>query len=120
MKRQYKTGLTGEARAEEYLCGLGMTVVTRRYRAQDGEIDLILLDGETVVFAEVKSRPAGSRGAGLAAVTPAKQRRMTHAALAFLVEREWMARDVRFDVVEITAQGVWHVPNAFMAAGETC
>lgn len=120
MKRQHVTGLSGEARAEAYLSSLGMSVVARRYRAQDGEIDLILLDGETVVFAEVKARPAGSRGAGLAAVTPAKQRRMTHAALSFLVEREWMARDVRFDVVEITAQGILHVPNAFMAAGETC
>ena len=55
-------------------------------------------------------------GMGLMAVTPAKQRRMSHAALAFLVEREWMTRPVRFDVVEITAQGILYVPNAFMAS----
>lgn len=120
MSGRHQTGLTGEQQAEKYLCGQGMAVVARRYRAQDGEIDLILTDGETVVFCEVKARPAGSRGAGLAAVTPAKQRRMTHAALNFLVEREWMARPVRFDVVEITAEGILHVPNAFMAAGESC
>lgn len=118
MKRQHETGLTGEHQAEAYLCSRGMTVIARRYRGQDGEIDLILLDGETVVFAEVKARPSGSRGSGLAAVTLAKQRRMTHAALSFLLEREWTSRPVRFDVVEITAQGILYVPNAFMAAGE--
>lgn len=114
---QHGTGLRGEAQAEAYLCRKGMTVLARRYRAQDGEIDLVMQDGETIVFVEVKARPAGRAGMGLMAVTPAKQRRMTHAALAFLAEREWMNRPVRFDVVEITAQGLRHVANAFMAAG---
>lgn len=115
MKR-YDAGLQGEKQAEEYLASRGMTVLARRYRAGDGEIDLIMLDGETVAFVEVKARPVSARGAGLAAVTPLKQRRMTHAALNFLVEREWMHRCVRFDVVEISAQGILYVPNAFMAA----
>lgn len=113
---RYVSGLQGEKQAEDYLLSRGMTVLARRYRAQDGEIDLILLDGETVVFAEVKARPRGRSGDGLIAVTPAKQRRMTHAALAFLVEREWMSHPVRFDVVEITAQGILYVPGAFMAS----
>ena len=114
--RQHETGLRGESQAEEYLCQRGMQVLDRRFRAEDGEIDLVMLDGETVVFVEVKARPSARAGMGLMAVTPAKQRRMTHAALAYLVEREWMARPVRFDVVEITARGVLYVPNAFMAA----
>ena len=113
--RQHETGLTGEKQAEEFLTQKGMTVLARRYRAQDGEIDLILEDGPCVVFCEVKARPGSARGAGLMAVTPAKQRRMTHAALAFLVEREWTSRSVRFDVVEITSGGILSVPNAFMA-----
>lgn len=111
--RQYGTGLAGERQAEEFLRDKGMQPVARRYRAEDGEIDLILLEGETVVFVEVKARPGARAGMGLMAVTPAKQRRMRHAALAFLVEREWTSRPVRFDVVEITMQGVLHVPNAF-------
>lgn len=114
--RRYEAGLIGEQQAEEYLLQKGMTVLARRYRGQDGEIDLILQDGDYVVFCEVKARPKGQIGAGLMAVTPLKQRRMIHAALAFLVEREWMARPVRFDVVEITAQGILHIPGAFMAA----
>lgn len=116
MKNQYNTGLTGEMLAEQYLVEQGMSVITRRFRGGDGEIDLVMLDGETVVFVEVKSRPTSHAGMGLLAVTPAKQRRMTHAALSFLLEREWMERLVRFDVVEISRSGLIHIPHAFMAA----
>ena len=73
-------------------------------------------DGDAIVFVEVRARPPARAGMGLMAVTPAKQRRMTHAALAFLLEREWLERSVRFDVVEITRDGILHIPNAFMAA----
>ena len=114
--KQYETGMNGEAMAEAYLCQQGMTVITRRYRGEDGEIDLIMQDGDVIVFIEVKSRPSARAGMGLMAVTASKQRRMTHAALAFLLEREWMERLARFDVVEITRDGVLHIPNAFMAA----
>lgn len=113
--KQYESGLSGEAVAERYLCQKGMQVVMRRYRGADGEIDLIMVDGDTVVFVEVKARPKGQAGSGLMAVTPAKQRRMSHAAMCFLLEREWMERPVRFDVVEITRAGILHIPNAFMA-----
>ena len=111
--KQYGKGIAGEQLAESYLCGQGMAVIARRYRGGDGEIDLILQDGETVVFCEVKYRPTASAGMGLMAVTPLKQRRMTHAALVFLMEREWLDRPVRFDVIEITSSGVIHIPNAF-------
>lgn len=116
MKQTYKTGLSGEARAEQYLSAKGMTVIDRRYRGGDGEIDLVMQDGEAIVFVEVKSRPSSHAGSGLMAVTPAKQRRMTHAAQSFLLEREWMDCPVRFDVVEISQAGILHIPNAFMAA----
>lgn len=115
MKKQYESGLNGENLAEARLQAQGMTTIQRRYRAEDGEIDLIMQDGETIVFVEVKARPSGRAGSGLIAVTPSKQRRMTHAALAFLLEREWMERPVRFDVVEVTRDGILHIPNAFMA-----
>ena len=97
--KQYDTGISGEALAEHHLIHLGMKTIAQRYRGADGEIDLIMRDQETIVFVEVKARPSASPGAGLAAVTPAKQRRMTHAALAFLVEKELMDCPVRFDVV---------------------
>ncbi len=117
MKR-YETGIAGEKKAEEYLCGLGMQCLARRYRGEDGEIDLVMLEGETIVFVEVKARPGSAAGMGLIAVTPAKQRRMAHAALHFLVHRELLDSPVRFDVVEISARGICHVPNAFLPPRE--
>lgn len=118
MKRmkQYDIGINGELSAEQYLCKQGMIVTERRYRRDDGEIDLIMFDQETIVFVEVKARPSAKRGTGLAAVTPAKQRRMIHAALSFLLEKEYTDRPVRFDVVEISREGILHIRNAFDAS----
>ncbi len=114
--KQYKSGVEGEALAETYLTTQGMTVIARRYRGADGEIDLIMLDGDIIVLVEVKYRPNSRAGTGLIAVTEVKRRRMMHAALSFLLEREWMDRPIRFDVVEITRDGVLHIPNAFMGS----
>ena len=112
--KQYDAGLSGEAMAEKYLCEKGMQCLARRFRAEDGEIDLVMLDGETVVMTEVKYRPRGYAGDGVRAVSAAKQRRMTHAAMSFLMQREWMDHPVRFDIVEITADGILHIPHAFI------
>ena len=113
--KQFESGVKGEALAEAYLVERGMTTYARRYRGADGEIDLIMQDEEVIVFVEVKSRPSERAGMGLMAVTLSKQRRMTHAALAFLAEHAWLDRAVRFDVVEITRDGMLHISNAFMA-----
>lgn len=112
--KQYQSGVKGEEQAERYLQERGMVCVARRYRAERGEIDLVMQEGDTVVMVEVKYRPHGAAGDGLMAVTEDKRRRMTRAATAFLVEREWLCRPVRFDVVEITSAGVLHVRNAFL------
>ena len=108
-------GRQGEAEAEAYLRAQGMQTLARRYRGGDGELDLVMEDGGQVVFVEVKVSSRGMLGDGMCRVTPAKQRRMIHAASAFLLEREWMERSARFDVVEITAAGLCHVPCAFEA-----
>lgn len=110
-------GRRGEAAAEAYLTGLGMRTIARRYRGGDGEIDLIMEDGDTLVFVEVKATVRGGRGAGMCRVDRRKQQRLIHAGQAFLLEREWMERPARFDVVEITAAGLYHVPCAFEAGG---
>lgn len=111
--RQYESGLRGEESAERTLLAKGMTVLSRRYRAEDGEIDLIAQDGVTIVFVEVKARPQSRAGQGLMAVTPAKQRRICHAAMRYLIETERLGAPVRFDVVEITRDGILHIANAF-------
>ena len=102
MKTTYETGLQGEEAAEAFLCReRGMICLERRYRTKCGEIDLILLDGETVVFTEVKTRKTGEAGNGLSAVNVAKQKRILNASLLYLMKKKWMDRAVRFDLVEI-------------------
>lgn len=107
----FKTGLWGERRAALYLLFHGMRILERRWRAPHGEIDLIARDGDCTVFVEVKSRPRGEAGDGLMAVNAEKRRRLRYAAEAYLAAHP--AHQVRFDVVEITADGLRHMKNVF-------
>ena len=50
------------------------------------------------------------------AITPAKQRRIAHAAMHYLAATQQTDRQARFDVVELTADGLLHIPNAFWPA----
>lgn len=114
MKQTYETGLRGENAAEAYLHDrLGMICLERRYRTHCGEIDLIMLDRDTVVFVEVKTRLTGPPGQGLMSVTEDKQRRISRAAVLYLQKIRRMNCPVRFDVIEIRPDSVRHIPNAF-------
>ena len=118
MKKTYETGILGEEAAEKYLQDrYRMVCLERRYKAKCGEIDLIMLDGNTVVFVEVKTRQTGAPGSGLSAVNLAKQKRILNAALIYLMQNKWTNRPVRFDLVEIHRDGILYVPNAFQPYG---
>ncbi len=118
MKATYDTGLEGERIAEEYLTGKGMQCLDRRYRAKCGEIDLIMRDGNTLVFVEVKSRfSSNSAGTGLSAVQYGKQRRIARAASIYMMKHRETNSFCRFDVVEVNRDGVIHIPNAFQPGG---
>lgn len=110
--RTYDKGLAGEGRAVLYLEKQGMKLVRKRYRASGGEIDLVMRDGDTLVFVEVKLRNTGASGEGLMAVTSRKRRRIVKTALYYLAEHDHDG-PVRFDVVEETADGLQHVIDAF-------
>ena len=118
MKKTYETGLLGESAAESYLReNLGMTCLARRYRTRCGEIDLIMEDGDTIVFVEVKTRQTGSPGNGLMSVNASKQKRIVQGATVFLMDRRLLNRSVRFDVIEINRGSVHYVPDAFQPSG---
>ena len=109
----YQTGLNGEDFALQYLLHKGMLLLAKRYRASDGEIDLIMQDGHFLVFVEVKYRPRGRRGDGLLSISPGKQRRILHATTVYYSKLQDFSLQPRFDVVEITADGLCHLPDAF-------
>lgn len=110
----YAKGLMGEDRALSYLQSRGMALLCQRYHCPYGEIDLVMLDGDCIAFVEVKTRSAGKKGAGLLAITKAKQRRILQTALQYMAEFQ-PTQSMRFDALEITPAGVEYIPNAFEA-----
>ena len=82
--RNYVFGRAGEEEACKYLMGKGMQILERNFRCKLGEIDIIARDGETLVFAEVKTRRSHKYGSPLLAITPGKMRHMALAAEYYL------------------------------------
>ena len=115
-------GSAGERRAAEWLLSRGMKVLERNVRSRIGEIDLVALDGDAVVFVEVKSKGGELFGRPEEMVTAVKRRRLTRLALAYLQRRGWLGRPARFDVVAVVwetgGEGrVRHFRNAFDSEG---
>ena len=80
---KHRAGLLGrraERRAERYLRGNGLRSVARNYRRRSGEIDLVMLHDEVLVFVEVRYRGRGARVSPLDSVDAAKRRRLTRTA----------------------------------------
>jgi putative endonuclease len=98
-------------------------VLARNVREGRGELDLVAVDRDTVVFVEVKFRAAGDRGSALDAVTAKKRADTARAAARWLAEHRATDRPVRFDVIGITWGAdehelhLQHVPNAFPGSG---
>jgi len=101
-KNAHDLGAQGENIAAMYLESIGFKVLERNYRSRAGEIDIVALDGETLVFVEVKTRRQGGRfGAAAEQVTRVKQRRIARTALAYITHRGLEGAECRFDVVAI-------------------
>lgn len=96
-----RLGERGEDAAAAYLERTGMTIVERNWRGPNGEVDIVALDGETVVLCEVKTRRTAAKGSPEDAITPAKQRRYRRLAEAYLQHAADPELDLRFDVVTI-------------------
>lgn len=107
----FEAGLSGENRAAAYLKNHGMRILEKRFRTPHGEIDLIARDRDTLVFVEVKARPHSGEGEGLLAVNAKKREHLRYAAQVYLQSHPW--DQVRFDVIEISADGLRHIKNAF-------
>lgn len=93
-------GNAGEDEALDHLRLHGLQLLERNFRCKVGEIDLIMQDGAALVFVEVRQRTAGGFGGALASVTPAKQRRLIHAAQFYLLRLKPLP-PCRFDLVAI-------------------
>ena len=107
-------GRLGEDRAAALLEEEGLSIIARNFRTRRGEIDLIAIDGEAVVFVEVKAWTKYGIEDLEKAVGPRKIDRIVETAKIFLsVHREYNSMAVRFDLVFIGADGMRHLASAF-------
>ena len=105
------SGRAAEDRALAHLAQHGLTLVERNFRCRSGEIDLVMKDGDTLVFVEVRMRRSANFGGAAASVTPAKQTRLTNAAQFFLLRYSALPA-CRFDVVAIDGDQLDWLKNA--------
>lgn len=104
-------GRLGERLALEYLQAHGHTLVEANVRRREGEIDLVTIDGETLVFVEVKLRRSVRLGGAIQALTPAKQRRMAALAEVYAADHPELPRSQRVDLVAIDLRPDGRVAN---------
>jgi len=104
-------GREAERQAATHLAGRGLRLLESNFRVRGGEIDLIMRDGPTVVFVEVRARQRSDFGDAAASIDLAKQGRIVLAA------RHWLARHgecaCRFDCVLIDNGRLRWLKNAF-------
>lgn len=97
-------GKEAERRACAHLQAAGLALRQANYRCRFGEIDLIMQDGETLVFVEVRERRHGGFGSGADSVDARKRARLTRTAYHYL-QRQPRLPPCRFDVVSVDGNG---------------
>lgn len=114
-----QAGARAEYRARCYLEQAGLRFVAANMRVRGGEIDLIMKEGLTWVFVEVRYRRNDAFGNAAESVTLRKQRRLLHAAAVWLARRDgsFDTSACRFDILAMTGYRVEWVKDAFGASG---
>ena len=114
-------GPRSERAAGAYLKKLGYRILQRNFRCTFGELDLVALDGECIVFVEVRSTEGTDLNRPALSVDLEKQRRLTKLALYFLQRYKLLGRSARFDILAVSWPGdqtepkMAHYPSAFEA-----
>ena len=103
MGRNNLTGKWGESVAAEYLRKKGYRLLACNFRCRVGEIDLIAMRKDVLVFCEVKTRKDASFAQAMEFVTAAKQQRLRLTARLWLARQELSYEQCRFDVIEVYA-----------------
>ena len=117
-------GSRSEKAAAAFLRAKGYRVLAANLNESAGEIDLLALDGTTLVVVEVRSTATADLDRAAASVNYPKQRKLTEAAVRFLTRRRLLGQNVRFDVLAVSwpptaREPVFlHIPHAFEATGK--
>lgn len=108
MTERSQSGAAGEQQAAHYLSAQGLTLLQRNWRCRLGEIDLVMLDRDTLVFVEVRLRHSQAFGGAAASVDARKRSKLLASAEVYLQQHpQQQQRPCRFDVVALegSAQG---------------
>jgi putative endonuclease len=110
----YLRGMIAEVYAIVYLTLKGYRILAWRYKTPVGEVDIIARRGEVLAFVEVKLRR--NRDAGMIAITPKMQQRITRAAGHFMAYHPRFSRDSqRFDAIAVSGLRLRHLDNAWVS-----
>jgi len=116
-------GTRAERAAARYLRRQGCRILTRNYTCPLGELDVVALDGDCIVFVEVRSTGTADATRPAESVDAAKQRRLTDLALHYLQQRRLLGHSARFDVLAVSWPAdrreplITHYRHAFEAVG---
>lgn len=116
MKEQNKiTGNFGENLARDFLKSKKYTILETNYKNKFGEIDIIALQNETLVFVEVKTRQNREFGNPQEAVDTIKQNKIFQVSQVYLYEKKIENLNYRYDIIEIifSEKLIHHIRNAF-------
>ncbi|MGB7816218.1 MAG: YraN family protein [Methylotenera sp.] len=113
---QNNAGLEAEKLAATFLMNHGLKLVAQNYHCRFGEIDLIMMDAETLVFIEVRLRSNSQFGSAASSITPQKQKKLILTAQHYLQQHGQGA--CRFDAILMNKnnlQNIEWIRNAFDA-----
>lgn len=114
-----RTGRRGEDAAETFLKSAGFKIIARNVRVRCDEIDLIVKQGDALIFVEVKTRSNENFGRPIVAVNQVKRHKLSRAAIHFLKKHKLRPPYIRFDVIEVIGEElrVRHIQNVFTLQG---
>ena len=101
-----EVGATSEQIAVRTLEERGYLIVERNYRCDIGELDIVAIDGDVMVFVEVRSRATDEYGDAIESVNRKKQRKVTQVAELYLLQKRPGFHEYRFDVVAINGDKI--------------
>lgn len=108
-KTTRQRGSEAEAVAAKYLQRAKCRIIEKNYLCKAGEIDLIVMDGNTLVFVEVRYRANTARGSGAQSVTRTKIQRIVRTASHYLMTHStFRGHACRFDVISIDDKVTWY------------
>lgn len=118
MYERHILGRTGEDIATQYLIQNGYKLIVRNFKCRQGEIDIIAIDKNELVFIEVKTRKNKNYGSPIDAVDKRKQQHILNASKYFIYINKLENKNIRFDVIEIYAKDklyINHIKNIYIS-----